>query len=304
VCSYSWRVPFSVGDGQLRIVASQPLGALGSSESDPLEFHWRWYCHVPALPLWALIGWLLVAPKANRKLQAWLILLPMLLVLAFWRMPLMLFSGSKSADGNMEILGFFVVSLVMGWSAVWLLGHWLSVRSRILTLVLIAAVMAAVVACSYFSHSEDATTVPPAAIAVYSGVCIALLSATMMLTGRWCRKGCSLGRFLLRLAVWFVAAVLMLTLGVFLLLLASGVPAEQLFRDLPEVASASAILAAILYLINLPFVVLAFLSPFYRDRLRRIFHMESDERDETGRPAEQARCSALEGPKDEPVPGQ
>ena len=104
---------------ELRIVPSQDLGQLGPRDGPPVVFHWRWWYHVPSLPLWAILLLLLVVPKANRHRQAWLILIPLGLVLLVWRMPATLFS---LPDGATETMGFFVVSLVMAWTMVWLSG--------------------------------------------------------------------------------------------------------------------------------------------------------------------------------------
>ena len=51
----------------------------GPRDGPPVVFHWRWWYHVPTLPLWA-IAVVLVGLKANRHRQAWLILVPLGLV--------------------------------------------------------------------------------------------------------------------------------------------------------------------------------------------------------------------------------
>ena len=81
----SWRVPLSVGNRDLRIVASQDIGSLGPKDGSPTIFHWRWYYNFPLLPCWAILLVLLLAPKANRNRQAYLILIPMGIAILFWR---------------------------------------------------------------------------------------------------------------------------------------------------------------------------------------------------------------------------
>ena len=105
----------NAGDGELRIVASHEIGGFGTSISQPVVVHWRWYYHVPTLPLWGLIALLLLVPKTNRRREAWLILVPLGLVLLVWRMPLALLGV---ADGSTEMTGFFVVTGAMAWSVV------------------------------------------------------------------------------------------------------------------------------------------------------------------------------------------
>jgi len=212
---------------------------------------------------------LLLLPKANRRLQAWLIVLPAALVLVVWPMPMQLL-GLTPADE--EKIGFLIVSLVMGWCVVWLLGHCLSVRSRLFTFLLVVMVMVAATTFSCLCYFEDMEGLVP--LLVYSAVSILLLSMSMMLAGFCCRHRSSRKQFLVWLAVWVGGGALGLVSVGFLCIVASGNTASAV-RYLAAVGSASASLSVILYLVNLPFVLLAFKSPFYQDRLQRVFHTAS-----------------------------
>ena len=229
-------------------------------------FHWRWYYHVPALPLWALIVLLLVVPKANRHRQAWLILIPLVLVLVVWRMPARLLSMS---DGSAETLGFFVVSGALAWTVVWLLAHRLATRSRIVTFFLIAGVMLAIGLLSYYCHFEDGDGFLP--LSIIFGACVAIFLLAMMITGSFCRKKYSPRRFLAWLIVWngVVTFTLMMSYGALMMIV------EAELRHIGEFMLVAVLvtlfLASILYLINLPFLILAFKSPFYRERFESMF---------------------------------
>lgn len=269
-------MPFSVGDGELRIVPS-----VASKDGLPLLFHWHWYYHVPSLSLWALILLLLVAPKANRDRQAWLILIPLVVILLVWRMPFRLLAAS---DATTETFGFFVVTGSMTWSMVWLLGHWLGNRPRYAVFFLALAVMLAAGLLSYSSYfgtigfSDSITTF------VCYGVCCAVLLLSMLRAGRLCREDCTAGRFCALLFLWIVLTTLglMLLFAIiplsFAILMTNGpqVSLFQLLLPLVFVAYASLFLTVTLYLVNLPFVILAFKSPFYRARLKEMFHFEED----------------------------
>jgi hypothetical protein len=278
-----------VGDSELRVVASQDIGPLGSHEGPPVAFHWRWYYHLPALGLWALLLVLLVAPKANRRREAWLILAPLGLVLLVWRMPAVLFGMSDSAT---ETLGFFVVSGTMAWSMVWLLGPWLANGRRYVTFLLSLATMLAAGLLSYgccFPGTEDL-----AEVLTYYGLCVATLLLAMMSTGYFCRKNYSPPRFLRRLIVWNVVAalgvlltfVLIVTIVVIVVTIINYGHVLHSVRDLVQpailVVVASAALGGILYLLNLPFLILAFNSPLYEDRFERMFHVGEDRAEPRG----------------------
>lgn len=256
----------SVGNDELRIVGSCAMGELGPSESQPVFFHWRWYYHVPTWPLWTLILLLLVVPKPNRNRQAWLILLPLGLVLLVWRMPFTLLGAPASIT---ETFGFFVVTGTMAWSAVWLLGQWLSTRYRIFTFLLLAAVMLAFGLFSYACQFED--TRQWARLSFYYVLWVLIPLLAMMLSGYHCRRIYSSRRFLLRLLVWIgvFPLGLLLVFAAIALAMGGGPPLAVLV----PISMMWLLLAGILYLVNLPFLILAFNSPFYRERFERVFRV-------------------------------
>lgn len=273
-------MPYSVGDSELRIVPSQDLGKLGPKEGTPVMFYWRWWYHVPTLPLWAIMLLLLVGLKANRHRQAWLILIPLGLVLVVWRMPAILLSVS---DGTTESLGFFVVTGTMAWTMVWLLGHWLGGRHRNVTLLLAFATMLAVGLLSflsYYSHFGELEGLASSSITY--GLCVLILLAAMTHTGYLCRKRFSPRRFL----GWLIVSDILVAMGVLLSFAVFGVlvmmlnrpgphfQVEQLVIPVIVAGVGSVFLGGILYLLNLPFLVLAFRCPFYRERFEKFFGIE------------------------------
>jgi hypothetical protein len=266
-------VPYNVGDGELRIVASQDLGPLGPSKDQPVMFRWRWYCHFPTLPLWGLILALLVAPKANRHRQAWLVLIPLAVVLLVPRMLATLLSMPESTA---ETMGCFLGTLAMAWGAVWLAGHWLGCRLRKLTFFLILATMTAIGLLSYWCNGTDAAGLVTASIgiALFSGV----LPLSMLWTSYSCRKKFTPGRFRARLLVRMLVPLLLLMVAYMatLVLAVQGQPADlAIFAPaLLMMLIGSLVYACVLYLFNLPFLELAFRSAFYRERFERLFHIE------------------------------
>ena len=266
-------MPYSVGDGELRIVASQDLGQLGPHEGSPVAFHWRWWYHVPTLPLWAIVLLLLVVPKANRHRQAWLILVPLALVLLVPRMLATLFAMPDEAA---ELLGYSLASFAMAWSAVWLVGHRLATGSRTITFLLIVAAMSAIGAFSEFCRSGNAAGLLSSSIGF--GLVAAILSLGMMLAGYSCRKKYSPRRYRVWLLVWTVASMMgsMTCFSTIMLLIVFREQFAHVAPTLLFLIPISAIYGVVLYLVNLPFLELAFRSSFYADRFERIFHIEKD----------------------------
>jgi hypothetical protein len=253
-------------------------------------FQWHWYYHTPALPLWAIILLLLVVPKANRHRQAWLILIPLGLVLIVWRMPATLLSMPGDAA---EILGFFVVSTAMAWSTVWLLGHWLASRYRFITFLLSLATMLAVGLLSYYSHFADGDNLVSLLTSYGLGVGILLLA--MGHTAYLCRKNYSPQRFLGRL----IGSNVLVAMGLLLAFLVISTLVMMVINPRPQLDASdlmipaimtivgSVFLAGILYLLNLPFLILAFKNPFYGTRFETLFRIEKDRTDLKSPPEQQ-----------------
>jgi len=232
-------------------------------------FHWRWWYHVPSLPLWAIVFLLLVVPKANRHRQAWLIVIPLGLVLLVWRMPATLLSWP---DESTERLGFFVVSGAMAWSMVWLLGRWLGTRYRIITMVFIWAVMFAIGLVSFYCHFADAMYLAPYLILYGVGVGILLLA--MMFTANLCRRTFSAAKFLGWLLLWNVVVIvgLMMVYGALIMIVQPSLRNIAAFAVI--IIPVTLLLGSILYLPSLPFLILALRCPFYRERFEKLFHIE------------------------------
>ena len=260
-------------DGPLRIVASQEITGVGTCVSDPVVVDWHWYYNAATAAPWALIALLLVVPKANRNRQAWLILIPPVAVLIVWRGLALLLGVSVASEQQTSCL---VMSAAMAWTAVWLLGHWLRSRYSTVRFFSILAVMAGVGALSLFcSGAGDDSSMPLVAFAVYYGLVVVGLVAAMMLAGRFCRKRFSGLRFGLWLLLWIevvtVGVPMLIFLGVFGWMAIAEGPSARFAGGLIVIPVMMAMLAGIVYVFNLPFLIVGTRSTLYRRRLEGMF---------------------------------
>ena len=222
------------------------------------------------LPLWALVFLLLVLPKANRCAQAWLIVIPLGLILLVWRMPFALLGVS---DGSVETFGVAIASVTMAWSVVWLVGHRLAVRSRIATFFLLLAAMLAVGVYSHYCYFQSADDMPW--VLIWCGVSAIILLLAMILTGAMCRrKGYSPPVFCLWLILWMEIVANAAVLCVIVIDMMVNQYSEALVEIAAEMFLPATIMGGFLYLLNLPFLILAFKSPFYQQRFEDIFHLK------------------------------
>lgn len=152
---------------------------------------------------------LLVFVKANRDPGAWLIFIPLLIVNLLWSV-LTRFLGAASA--NMAMFSMLFHSHVIGIAALWLLGHKIGNRNRLVTFLLALAIMAVAGLTGVTSYGMTGFSEETAAVLML----LAVLTFTMLLgfalTGWRCRNRYSNLRFMLWLAFWLVVACVASTL--------------------------------------------------------------------------------------------
>jgi hypothetical protein len=257
----------------LTILASQDLGELGAGTSSPVQLEWRWYYHLPSLAFWGLVVFPLVLVRDNRQWPAWTILLPLCALLVV--------CGMIATPGFLplaaaEVIHAFVMTLATGWAIVWLLGPWFSGRRGVATFFSALSVLMLVGLLSYVGQCGLVYTesLLPLAIAYATAVLALLLS--MMLSSRLCRRVYSPGRFMAWLILWMILTTMagMLVSGV-CLSLAEAVQGRwesvaMLVGTLFLTAFGGVFAGGLLYLLNLPFMILAFRNPFYHERFCRI----------------------------------
>jgi len=269
--TYSWRVPLTILGGPLRFVASWDLGGLGPSESESATIQWQWYYHPPGFAGWMLIGVLLVLVKDNRSRQAWTILIPFLLLTEIvWPMARFLWPVLL---GQQQDLLF--QALVTAWTALWLVSPWLARCRPAAAIVLVlglAATLGVVAQLGVYRRLDSGPFLPG-----YSALILALVLA-FVLCGVSCRKTFRPGRFLAWLLLWLPLGV---GLGIGCTFAwwnwhaahSSWWDLHLLYFILSQFALWSLCIAGILYVVNLPFMYLAFRCPPYWDRFHRLLRL-------------------------------
>jgi hypothetical protein len=243
---------------------------LGPSDSRAEIVPWKWYYHASGAPLWLLVAALAALPKANRRPQAWLIFLPLIAVALGWRMLTRLFG---IPDGDSDLFGSVAMSCAAGWAAFWLLGDWLAQRHGVLRFLAAAALMTGCGAISVLPELGSADTEELLAVSIAAGAFGSAMALGSLLAGRSCRNCFRCGRFMVLLLWWTVVEVgvglgLLCSIS-FAVALGSGQPAPLMM--LWGLAVFFLMFTGAIYLVNLPFMLLAFNSPFYASRFRSLF---------------------------------
>lgn len=255
------------------MVATQELGDLGTNESEPVFIDWQWYYNVPGAMLASVLLLLALVPRRNRRPSAWLIFVVPLSIVGFfaflgWLVP---------SIAELHDAGHFMTTLAMAWACVWLVGHWFGTgrlpRGTVVALgVMLAAGLVGYLGYFGFWFSEDVT----GSLFGLWLVCSVPLVLSAVLTGICCCGSCETWPLVLWPMLWLpvtcVGTIAVLFISVLLIGTGAGMPdPSQWFMILAGVLGMTPFLAGILYILNLPVMLLCGLNPLYRERFQRMF---------------------------------
>jgi len=213
---------------------------------------------------------LLVFVKANRDPGAWLIFIPLLIVNLLWSV-LTRFLGVTSA--NMAMFSMLFHSHVIGIAALWLLGHKIGNRNRLVTFLLALSIMAVAGLTGVTSYGMTGFSEETAAVLMLLAVLTFTMLLGFVLTGWRCRNRYSNLRFMLWLAFWFVAACVASMLTFYSVMFAIYQIPLSIFTILLRLSIVALVLGLCLYAIVLPYMILALRSSFFRRRFYGCFHL-------------------------------
>jgi hypothetical protein len=228
---------------------------------------------MPSLGLWIILALVILLVRDNRDPRILLIFIPIFLVRVFWsRFQYILgapFGVNSEAPSEVwEIFRALIDALAIGLAVLWLLAYKLGNRNRIITLVLAMVVLAGVtvIAVVLYQVLIDYN------LLIFQSLGIATILVIFVLAGWRCRKQYGPLRFMLWLAFWAMVISLMAIIAYFLIFEGQ---AEELIRQMPKILQVSFIFGLYIYILNLPFMILAFVSPFFRARFYAYFHLKS-----------------------------
>jgi hypothetical protein len=248
----------------LKFVASSDIGDLGPSQGLEVFYKWRWYHSIPSLALWLVLVAAMIVIKANRTPRILLIFVPLLIVSILWFLLIQMMGFRSYAD--IEMFNMIFNSLVAGITFLWLLvpklgrfNPWV-VFFLSFTLIVMLFVIG-IVSYLGIGFSKDSAV----AFLILFMLALAMLLG-FVLAGWRCRKRYGTVRFTLSLAVWmvFVCLVSMIVFYVIAFMI-QQVPISIIRLSLIA-ATVGSVLGLCLYVINLPYMILAMSNSFFRER--------------------------------------
>jgi MFS family permease len=242
----------------LKIVPCQDLGDLGPKEGSAVVYNWKWYHSAPRLALWVPLILAIVLLKANRNPRVLLLLLPLLIVHLLWLgfTKLLPLPSSPRCVFD-QVFTCFAAGLTM----LWLLAYQVGNRNHFVTFLSALVIMLMISLLGAVSYSTGWSEEATAILVLLSMLAMALLLG-FALAGWRCRKQCSPVHFMLWLAVCTLAVGAGGTL-VFALIMG------LIIGDLPPLLAVlivGLVCGLCVYAIELPYMILAFYSSFFRER--------------------------------------
>jgi hypothetical protein len=261
--------------GTLSVAVGARAGDLSAGDATT-TYYWNPLWNLAALSPWLLLAGLMLLPP-NRHRGALPVLLPVLVVFlgveaVLSLFPFSLYNSLFSFAGCLSANAF-------GLAALMLVSHWFEGRSSrsvfllAMLIALVVAITAELVMPGGGPDSEAFTSSLGLAIIVVVQV------VGMALAARRIRNGTSGGQYAWRVFVGVLLACEFVCLLLFAMTAAlsySGTAGETL-AFVPQVVIIAGVLSVVTYLVLLPFLVVLFRAPFYRDRFFSVLDVRPQE---------------------------
>ena len=225
---------------------------------------------LPLLAPWIGLLLLLLLP-ANRRAQAWWVLVPLAFLSGLEVVLRPAFSSLP--EEALTPLGLTFTSLAFGLAALWLLAKCLSGLSRVAVFFLMLVIVGggALVAFAFRNDWEGGGPMSLVFLAL-PAIGALVLSLSLTLSALVCRRTYRPLRFLLGVSLFVLAGWLVVAAPVLIpLTIVSVVSGNDL--ELAAPLAAAAVLALLTLAVIFPFLSLAFLEPHFRNRLTMLLHL-------------------------------
>lgn len=253
------------------IDSSEDIGNLGIKEGTATIYPWKWYQSMPALGLWIILALVILLVRDNRDPRVLLIFIPIFLIRLLWSrfQPIL---GAPSEV--LEVFRVLIDALALGIAVLWLLAYKLGNRNRFVSLLLVLVVLVAATIVATVSY-QAWSSIAAFQIFVIQALGIVIMLLVFVLAGCCCRKRYGPWRFMLWLALWTIIISIVAFLTFFLIAEGPSEPVKELIQQIPQVLLVGFIFAICVYVLNLPYMILAFVTPFFRERFYAYFHLKS-----------------------------
>ncbi len=222
--------------------------------------------------MWLALILVFVLPKSNRNPRTLLIIAPLVIVNLLY---LLLKNISGMPSSVVQKYDMLFQSISISITVMWLIAHKLGNNNHFLTFLRALALMAVICLVgeiSYFGLNFSQQTFDTLIMSIMSALVILL---GFVLAGWRCRIRYNSLRFMLYLAFWTILVCLVSMFVVFFSMCIIQKITVSISSVLIMIPIASLIFGACLYVIVFPFMILAFYSPFFRERFYACLRLKS-----------------------------
>jgi hypothetical protein len=260
----------------LQIIVSADIAEFGPKDGEPVLCHFNPLYHAQGLIPWLLLPLAFVALKENRTLQAAWILAPIALSAIVY---LAVMKTLRMDSGGTVQLNVMFTIMVVGFSMVWLLAERIGNRNRFLTFLLAALIyfgfLGVNLLCSGFG--EDMISIASLAAVSIPAIILAFVVAALSSSKRF-----RIARFIIFTGVALFGSLLTTISAITFIFFLS--PNRPISSQIAEVLCVSFFISLVYFVGLLPFLVLLFVSPFWRKRLECVVGIHTNDGDWTSCP--------------------
>ncbi len=169
-----------------------------------------------------------------------------------------------------------VQSMIIGIAILWLMADYIGKFGGLVRFLLSMAIIVFIACFEILSYSTIFSDEMVLLLALFVFITFAMLAA-ITLSKRMCGKKYSQVRFMWWLALWTLVFIILAALGLFVvtgLIIPSSWPSNFL-SVLSEIAVVGLIFGLFIYVLNLPFMILGFVNPFFRERFLTCLRLKS-----------------------------
>lgn len=260
--------------GTFRIETEVPRGEGEPIRAEPTTYYFNPLYHASGFAYFVPVAAAFLFLKENRRPRAFLILAPMLLVMGMWRG----FAGVMHfPEEAVSLLNSVVMALLAGFCVVWLLGERIGHRHRLVTALLAGGIMLGCCALMLV----DISSLEYVQIVFFGVVSAAVIQSGFIVGAFLSRRRFGPVRFLLGFGAGILSAIFVLFFVYYTILIPYSLFSADLFWMLLVVML---VYAAIYWVGVLPFLILFFVSDFWRQRFAAV----------TGLRPAKARCADVQ----------
>ncbi len=262
---------------------SANLGDVGPQQGEAVNFDWKWSYSVPGLVIWLALILALVLPKANRDKRILLIFVPLVIVNLLW---LAFKEVSRMPSSSASQFDTVFHSLSVGIAVLWLVANYFDRFGSFVRFLMSFGTLVAVACLGILSYSTEFSNEAALFLAMLVFLSIAVLGATTT-AGKLCRGKYRPLRFMLWLALWTILTSLFTMFGFFVvgtLIMSSGGLAQYNLEMILMLILVGLACGLCLYVLNLPFMILGFANPFFRERFCACLGLQSTPRGPLSQP--------------------